>query len=72
MSIFTSLQVDSPISYLIAVILPALDAIVQGAPSETAVTALGVAIAVARIRAQAGQAVPSAGATPVLRLCMPA
>jgi hypothetical protein len=45
MSIFTSLQVDSPISYLIAVILPALDAIVPVVPSETAVIALGVATA---------------------------
>jgi membrane-associated protein len=45
MSIFTSLQVDSPISYLIAFILPALDAIVPVVPSETAVIALGVATA---------------------------
>ncbi|HXL95397.1 MAG TPA: DedA family protein [Streptosporangiaceae bacterium] len=45
MSIFTSLQVDSPISYLIAFILPALDAVVPVVPSETAVIALGVATA---------------------------
>ena len=45
MSVFTSLQVDSPISYLIAVVLPALDAIVPVVPSETAVIALGVATA---------------------------
>jgi membrane-associated protein len=45
MSIFTSLQVDSPVSYLIAVVLPALDAIFPVVPSETAVIALGVATA---------------------------
>ena len=45
MSIFTSLQVDSPVSYLIAFVLPALDAIVPVVPSETAVIALGVATA---------------------------
>ena len=45
MSIFTSLQVDSPISYLIAFILPALDAVVPVVPSETAIIALGVATA---------------------------
>ena len=45
MSIFTSLQVDSPISYLIAFVLPALDAVVPVVPSETAVIALGVATA---------------------------
>jgi membrane-associated protein len=45
MSIFTSLQVDSPISYLIAFVLPALDAIVPVVPSETAIIALGVATA---------------------------
>jgi len=45
MSIFTSLQVDSPISYLVAFVLPALDAIVPVVPSETAIIALGVATA---------------------------
>lgn len=43
MSAFTSLQVDAPLSYLIAVVLPALDAIFPVLPSETAVIALGVA-----------------------------
>jgi membrane-associated protein len=45
MSVLTSLQVDSPISYLVAFVLPALDAIVPAVPSETAVIALGVATA---------------------------
>ena len=45
MSAFTSLQVDAPLSYLIAVVLPALDAIFPVLPSETAVIALGVATA---------------------------
>src|ERR1700677_4525576 len=45
MSIFTSLQVDSPFSYLVAFVLPALDAIVPVVPSETAIIALGVATA---------------------------
>ena len=45
MSALTSLQVDSPISYLIAVIIPALDAVIPVLPSETAVIALGVATA---------------------------
>ena len=45
MSILTSLQVDSAISYLIAVIVPALDAVFPVLPSETAVIALGVATA---------------------------
>ncbi len=40
-----SLQVSSVISYLIAVLLPALDAVVPVLPSETAVIALGVATA---------------------------
>jgi hypothetical protein len=34
--VLTSLQVDSPISYLIAFLLPALDAILPVLPSETA------------------------------------
>lgn len=45
MSVFTSLQPDSAVSYLVAVVLPALDAIVPMVPSETAVIALGVATA---------------------------
>jgi membrane protein DedA with SNARE-associated domain len=45
LSALTSLQVDSPISYLIAVIIPALDAVIPVLPSETAVIALGVATA---------------------------
>ena len=45
MSIIASLQVDSAISYLIALIIPALDAIFPVLPSETAVIALGVATA---------------------------
>jgi membrane-associated protein len=40
-----SLQVDSAISYAIAVILPALDAILPVLPSETVIIALGVATA---------------------------
>ena len=44
MSAFTSLQVDAPLSYLIAVVLPALDAIFPVLPSAPAV-ALGVATA---------------------------
>lgn len=45
MGVFTSLQVDSVLSYLIAVLIPALDAIFPLLPSETAVIALGVATA---------------------------
>ena len=45
MSVIASLQVDSAISYLIALIIPALDAIFPVLPSETAVIALGVATA---------------------------
>jgi membrane-associated protein len=45
MNVLTSLQVGSPISYLIAIIVPALDAIFPVLPSETAVIALGVATA---------------------------
>jgi membrane-associated protein len=45
MSIFSSLQVDSPISYLIAFAMPALDAVLPIVPSETAIIALGVATA---------------------------
>ena len=45
MGALTSLQVDAAISYLIAIIVPALDAIVPVLPSEAAVIALGVATA---------------------------
>jgi membrane protein DedA with SNARE-associated domain len=45
LSAFTSLQVDASLSYLIAVVLPALDAVFPVLPSETAVIALGVATA---------------------------
>ena len=44
-SVFTSLQVDSLVSYLVAFLLPAFDAIFPVLPSETAVIALGVATA---------------------------
>ena len=39
------LDVTSPVSYLIAVLVPALDALIPVLPSETAVIALGVATA---------------------------
>ncbi len=42
---FTSLQVDSLLSYAIAIVIPALDAIFPVVPSETAIIALGVATA---------------------------
>lgn len=45
MNVFTSLQVSSLLSYAIAIVLPALDAIFPVVPSETAVIALGVATA---------------------------
>jgi membrane-associated protein len=45
MNVLTSLSVDSPLSYLIAILIPALDAIFPVLPSETAVSALGVATA---------------------------
>jgi len=45
LNVLTSLQVGSPISYLIAIIVPALDAVFPVLPSETAVIALGVATA---------------------------
>jgi len=41
----TSLQVTSALSYVIAVLVPALDAVLPVLPSETAVIALGVATA---------------------------
>lgn len=42
---FISLQVDAPLSYLIAFSFPALDAILPLVPSETAIIALGVSTA---------------------------
>jgi membrane-associated protein len=45
MNWLTSLQPDSGLSYAIALLLPALDAIFPVLPSETAVIALGVATA---------------------------
>ena len=45
MSVLTHLQVDHALSYLIALVIPALDAIFPVLPSETAVIALGVATA---------------------------
>lgn len=45
MNAFTNLQAGSPLSYLIAIVVPALDAIFPVLPSETAVIALGVATA---------------------------
>jgi len=41
----SQLDVSSPVSYLVAVFVPALDAILPVLPSETAVIALGVATA---------------------------
>jgi len=45
MSVLDSLQVDSALSYLIAFVLPALDAIFPVLPAESAIIALGVATA---------------------------
>ena len=45
MNVLTHLQVDHALSYLIALVIPALDAILPVLPSETAVVALGVATA---------------------------
>jgi membrane-associated protein len=45
MSVLGSLQVDSALSYLIAFLVPALDAIFPALPGESAVIALGVATA---------------------------
>ena len=45
MSALTSLQVSSVISYLIAILIPALDAVIPVLPSETVIIALGVATA---------------------------
>jgi membrane-associated protein len=44
-SALAALQVDSPLSYLIAIIIPALDAVFPVLPSETAIITLGVATA---------------------------
>jgi membrane-associated protein len=44
-NVFASLQVDSVVSYLVALLVPALDAIFPALPSETTVIALGVATA---------------------------
>jgi membrane protein DedA with SNARE-associated domain len=44
-SALASLQVDSVISYVIAIVIPALDAILPVLPSETVIIALGVATA---------------------------
>ncbi|MDA8070438.1 MAG: VTT domain-containing protein [Actinomycetota bacterium] len=45
MSHLSVLQLDSPVSYLLALVLPALDALVPLVPSETVIIALGVATA---------------------------
>lgn len=45
MSVFTHLQVNSLLSYIIAIVVPAGDAIFPVLPSETAVITLGVATA---------------------------
>jgi len=44
-TVFMNLQVDSVVSYLVALLLPAFDAIIPVLPSETVVIALGVATA---------------------------
>jgi membrane protein DedA with SNARE-associated domain len=44
-SALASLQVDSLLSYAIAIVFPALDAVLPVLPSETAIIALGVATA---------------------------
>ena len=45
MTVLTSLQVTSVLSYVIAVLVPALDAVFPVLPSETLIIALGVATA---------------------------
>src|SRR6202043_2878618 len=45
MSALASLQVDSALSYLIAFVIPALDAVFPVLPGESAIIALGVATA---------------------------
>src|SRR6266542_2197268 len=44
-SSFSQLDVSSPVSYLVALIFPALDALLPVVPSETAIVTLGVASA---------------------------
>lgn len=45
MSALTSLHIDSAISYIVALGVPAFDAVIPALPSETTVIALGVATA---------------------------
>ena len=45
MTTMTQLAISAPISYLIAFLIPALDAILPFLPSETLLIALGVATA---------------------------
>jgi membrane-associated protein len=45
LTVLTSLQVSSVISYLVAILIPALDAVIPVLPSETTIIALGVATA---------------------------
>lgn len=45
MTALTLLQIGSPVSYLLALSMPALDAVLPIVPSETAIVALGVATA---------------------------
>jgi len=45
LNVLTSLQIDSPISYLLAVLLPAGDAIIPVLPGEAVIIALGVTTA---------------------------
>jgi membrane-associated protein len=45
MSVLTSLRVDSVLSYVIAIVVPGLDAVFPVLPSETTIIALGVATA---------------------------
>ena len=45
MTWLSTLAITSPLSYIIAVLLPAFDAIIPVLPSETAVITLGVATA---------------------------
>lgn len=42
---FTALHIDSPLSYVVAVVIPALDAVLPILPSEAAIVTLGVATA---------------------------
>jgi membrane protein YqaA with SNARE-associated domain len=44
-SVLSQLSVSSPVSYLVAFVVPALDAVLPVLPSETVVIALGVATA---------------------------